>query len=143
MFQENLKALRKQKEITQEELAARLNAVRQTVSNWEKGLSVPDSELLIKLAEVLEVPVSKLLGSKIEDKEKPDTLAEQLSRINEQLAVRNRRAKRIWKVIAFVVGCIIAVCVLLTALALIFNFLPKPSDTMESTQVVEEIVDKD
>lgn len=65
MFQDNLKALRKRKGITQEELATRLNIVRQTVSKWEKGLSVPDSELLIKLAEILEVPVSQLLGSKI------------------------------------------------------------------------------
>ena len=66
MFQDNLKALRKEKGITQEELAARLNVVRQTVSKWEKGLSVPDSDLLMKLAEILDVPVSRLLGSKIE-----------------------------------------------------------------------------
>ena len=73
MFQDNLKALRKKKGITQEELAARLNVVRQTVSKWEKGLSVPDSELLIKLAEILEVPVSRLLGSKIEAEEQPSS----------------------------------------------------------------------
>lgn len=97
MFQDNLKALHKKKGFTQEELAARLNVVRQTVSKWEKGLSVPDSELLIKLAEILEVPLSQLLGSKIEAEEQPDTLAEQLSRINEQLAIKNRRAKRVWK----------------------------------------------
>ena len=96
MFQDNLKALRKEKGITQEELAARLNVVRQTVSKWEKGLSVPDSDLLIKLAEILDVPVSRLLGSKIEAEAKPDALAEQLSRINEQLAIKNRRAKRVW-----------------------------------------------
>ena len=54
MFQDNLKALRKKKGFTQEELAARLNVVRQTVSKRENGLSVPDSELLIKLAEILE-----------------------------------------------------------------------------------------
>ena len=60
MFQDNLKALRKEKGITQEELAARLNVVRQTVSKWEKGLSVPDSDLLIKLAEILDVPDPKL-----------------------------------------------------------------------------------
>ena len=76
MFQDNLKALRKKKGITQEELAARLNVVRQTVSKWEKGLSVPDAELLIRLAEILEVPVSQLLGSKIEAEEQPDALAE-------------------------------------------------------------------
>lgn len=60
--------------------------VRQTVSKREKGLSVPDAAMLIKLAEVLDVPVNKLLGSEIETEEKSDTLAEQLSSINEQLA---------------------------------------------------------
>ena len=65
MFSENLKTLRKQKGFTQEELAARLNIVRQTVSKWEKGLSVPDAELLIRLAEILEVPVSTLPGAAV------------------------------------------------------------------------------
>ena len=67
MFSENLKTLRKQKGFTQEELAARLNIVRQTVSKWEKGLSVPDAELLTRLAEVLEVPVSTLLVARLGD----------------------------------------------------------------------------
>lgn len=58
MFGENLKTLRKNKGITQEELAARLNIVRQTISKWEKGESVPDAEMLVKLADIFEVPVS-------------------------------------------------------------------------------------
>ena len=143
MFQDNLKALRKKKGITQEELAARLNVVRQTVSKWEKGLSVPDSELLIKLAEILEVPVSRLLGSKIEAEEQPDALAEQLSRINEQLAIKNRRAKRVWKAIAFIVGGIIAVYVLILILATVFTFSPDRSDTTDSSQSIESIVEKE
>lgn len=61
MFGENLKMLRKQKGFSQEELAARLHVVRQTISKWEKGLSVPDAEMLIRLAEILEVSVSELL----------------------------------------------------------------------------------
>lgn len=65
MFQDNLKTLRKNKGFTQEELAARLNVVRQTVSKWEKGQSVPDSEMLVRLAEIFEVPVSQLLGGPI------------------------------------------------------------------------------
>ena len=65
MFGENLKTLRKQKGFSQEELAARLHVVRQTVSKWEKGLPVPDADALIRLAEVLEVSVSELLGAKI------------------------------------------------------------------------------
>lgn len=143
MFQDNLKALRKKKGITQEELAARLNVVRQTVSKWEKGLSVPDSELLIKLAESLEVPVSRLLGSKIEAEEQPDALAEQLSRINEQLATKNRRAKRVWKAIAFIVGGIIAVYVLVLILVTVLAFSPNQAGTTDSSQSVETIVGKD
>ena len=143
MFQDNLKALRKKKGITQEELAARLNVVRQTVSKWEKGLSVPDSELLIKLAEILEVPVSRLLGSKIEEEEQPDDLAEQLSRINEQLAIKNRRARRVRKAIAFIVGGVIAVYVLILILATVFSFSPDQSGiTAGSSQSVEAIVEK-
>ena len=143
MFQDNLKALRKKKGITQEELAARLNVARQTVSKWEKGLSVPDSELLIKLAEILEVPVSRLLGSKIEEEEQPDALAEQLSRINEQLAIKNRRARRVRKAIAFIVGGVIAVYVLILILATVFSFSPDQSGTTAgSSQSVEAIVEK-
>ena len=67
--------------------------VRQTVSKREKGLSVPDAAMLIKLAEVLDVPVSKLLGSEIETEEKSDTLAEHLSSINEQLAKKTDAQK--------------------------------------------------
>ena len=144
MFQDNLKALRKRKGITQEELATRLNVVRQTVSKWEKGLSVPDSELLIKLAEILEVPVSRILGSKIETAEQPDALAEQLSRINEQLAIKNRRAKRVWKAISFIVGGIIAVYILILILATVFTFSPDSSGTTtDSSQLTDVVVEKD
>jgi putative transcriptional regulator len=64
MFSENLKTLRKEKGFSQEQLAIRLNVVRQTISKWEKGLSVPDAETLMQLAEVLDVNVSDLLGKK-------------------------------------------------------------------------------
>ncbi|MDO4354512.1 MAG: helix-turn-helix transcriptional regulator [Clostridia bacterium] len=117
MFGENLKTLRKQKGFSQEELAARLHVVRQTVSKWEKGLSVPDADALIRLAEVLEVSVSELLGAKIGNENAAD-VAEQLSRINEQLAIRNRRSRRIWKAIAIILAAI----VVLNAVAIIlFN----------------------
>ena len=49
MLNENIKSLRKSKGLSQEELAIKLNVVRQTISKWEKGLSVPDSDLLISL----------------------------------------------------------------------------------------------
>ena len=62
MLNENIRLIRKAKGLSQEELAIKLNVVRQTISKWEKGLSVPDSDLLISLSEVLETPVSTLLG---------------------------------------------------------------------------------
>ena len=65
MLKENIKAIRKSKGLSQQELAIRLNIVRQTVAKWEQGLSVPDSDLLISLAETLETPVSTLLGETV------------------------------------------------------------------------------
>ena len=103
MLQENIKNFRKERGLTQEELAIRVNVVRQTVSKWEKGQSVPDAELLQKIAEVLEVTVSQLLGQE-KEMEHRNEIAEQLSRINEQLAIKNRRAKRIWTTVGVVLG---------------------------------------
>jgi len=119
MFTENLKTLRKSRGLSQEELATRLNVVRQTVSKWEKGLSVPDADLLIRIAEIFEVPVSELLGAKIESEAEIGAVAEQLSRINEQLAIKNRRARRIWKVIAIIFIAFIVINLLLILIGLI------------------------
>lgn len=98
MLSENIKALRKNQGLTQEELAIRLHVVRQTVSKWEKGSSVPDAVMLQKLAEVLDTDVSFLLGLPVEQQNSGE-IARQLSRINEQLAIKNRRSKRIWTVV--------------------------------------------
>ena len=70
MLKDNLKTLRKNKGISQEELSVKLNVVRQTISKWESGLSVPDAEMLISISEVFETPVSEILGENIEEKEK-------------------------------------------------------------------------
>lgn len=113
MFSENLKALRKQKGFSQEELATRLHVARQTISKWEKILSVPDADTLIRLAEILEVSVSELLGEKIENENVTSDVAEQLSRINEQLAIKNRRSRRIWKIIAIILAVIVLINILL------------------------------
>lgn len=102
MFHENLRSLRKAKGYSQEELAAQLHVVRQTVSKWEKALSVPDADLLVKLADILETDVSTLLGTAIPAKEDETLLAQQLAAIAEQMAVRNRRAKRIWRIITII-----------------------------------------
>ena len=120
MFQENLKAIRKEKGFTQESLAIELNVVRQTVSKWEKGLSVPDADMLQNIAEVLDVSVGRLLGAEVpeEEKEKSD-IVDQLVKLNEQLAVKNRRSKKIWKGVITVLIIMIVIPAIVAVLAFI------------------------
>ncbi|MBQ6873220.1 MAG: helix-turn-helix transcriptional regulator [Clostridia bacterium] len=140
MLNENIKALRKTKGLTQDELAIRLNVVRQTISKWEKGLSVPDAEMLQKIAEVFEVNVSQLLGSPINQNENVDIIAEQLSRINEQLVVKNNRSRKIWKTIGIILAIIIVGQLLLVALGFTaYESYEVNTDTYE--EYVEEFVD--
>ena len=96
MLSENIKAFRRSKGLSQEELALKLNVVRQTVSKWEQGLSVPDSDLLIKLSEALEVPVSTLLGETVNESRADDIkkLSEKLEVINLQLARRKESRRK-------------------------------------------------
>ena len=91
MLYENIKRIRKTKGLSQEELAIKLNVVRQTVSKWENGMSVPDSSMLIVLADELDTTVSELLGEPIAEPTTDDlkTLSEKLEVINLQLAKRS------------------------------------------------------
>ena len=91
MLSENIKRIRKSKGLSQEELAIKLNVVRQTVSKWENGMSVPDSSMLIMLADELDTTVSKLLGESVAEPTAEDlkTLSEKLEVINLQLAKRS------------------------------------------------------
>ena len=63
MFSDNVKKFRKVKKLSQEDFAMKLCVVRQTVSKWEKGLSIPDIEMLLKIAEVLEVSINELVSN--------------------------------------------------------------------------------
>ena len=98
MLKENIKSIRKSRGLSQEELAIKLNVVRQTISKWEQGLSVPDSEMLISISEVLETSVSTLLGENISESKVDDlkVISEKLEIINLQLLQRkNARRKMI------------------------------------------------
>ena len=97
MLKENIKAIRKSKGLSQEELAIKLNVVRQTISKWEKGLSVPDSNMLISISEVLETPVSTLLGETVVESKVDDlkAISEKLEIINLQLAQRKTTRRKI------------------------------------------------
>ena len=116
MFSDNLKTIRKAKGYTQEELAIKLNVVRQTVSKWEKGLSAPDADVLSKIADVLDTKVSVLLGGAIPEEDAPNAVAEQLAKISEQMAIRNRRSKRIWKTVGILLLAVVVFMILLVML---------------------------
>ena len=97
MLKENIKQLRKSKGLSQEELAIKLNVVRQTISKWEQGLSVPDAEMLISISEVFEIPVSTLLGENIPESKVDDlkAISEKLEIINLQLLQRKNERRKI------------------------------------------------
>ena len=122
MFQENLRLKRRERGLSQEELASRLHVVRQTISKWEKGMSVPDSEQLIKIAVILETTVSELLGTQVENEEESNQLAKELSRINTQLAIRNHRTRRVLKIVAAALLTFTAAVLIILAL----NYAPMP-----------------
>lgn len=112
MLNENIRAIRKSKGLSQEELAVKLNVVRQTISKWEQGLSVPDSAMLLSLSEVLETSVSVLLGESVTEVRENElkVISEKLEIINLQLAM-NREAKRKKLQLFFILLCAIIVFV--------------------------------
>ena len=113
MLSENLKALRKQKGMSQEVMAQQLNVVRQTVSKWEQGLSVPDAQMLTNIAELFEVPVSSLLGESIEENVNVNEMAVQLAVLNQQLAARRGRTRKIVRIVLIAAAVLIAGYILL------------------------------
>ena len=119
MLKENIKSLRKSKGLSQEELAIKLNVVRQTISKWEQGLSVPDAEMLISISEVLETPVSALLGENISESKVDDlkAISEKLEIINLQLSQRKKERKIIinWLLISL---CIVIIIIFISLILL-------------------------
>ena len=120
MLSENIRAIRKSKGLSQEELAIKLNVVRQTISKWEQGLSVPDADMLISLSEAFETPVSTLLGETVMESEVDDlkAISEKLEIVNLQLAQRKttRRKTLHWLLIS-----LCAVIVLIFAVLIALN----------------------
>lgn len=120
MLNENIKTIRKSKGLSQEELAIKLNVVRQTISKWEQGLSVPDADMLISISEVFETPVSTLLGETVVEPKADDlrTISQKLEVINLQLA-RRKAARQ--KAIHWLFLSLCAVIVAMFAVLLVLN----------------------
>lgn len=111
MLNENIKAIRKTKGLSQEELAVKLNVVRQTISKWEKGLSVPDADMLISISQALETPVSTLLGETIVEAQVDDlkVICEKLEVVNLQLAQRKQKSEKIFRYLLIALCAVIVV----------------------------------
>ena len=119
MLNENIKKIRKSKGLSQEELAIKLNVVRQTVSKWENGLSVPDSSMLIMLADELDVTVNELLGEPVVETPTNDLkiLSEKLEVINLQLAKRSlTRVKTIRWILISLCAVIVIIFIVLASI---------------------------
>ena len=120
MLSKNIKAIRKSKGLSQQELAIKLNVVRQTVSKWEQGRSVPDSDMLISLSEVLEIPVSTLLGETVIETEVDGlkAISEKLEVINLQLAQRKAAGR---KIVRWLLISLCAIIVMIFAALIIWS----------------------
>lgn len=140
MFAENLKKIRKDKGYTQEILAEKLNVVRQTVSKWEKGLSLPDVDMLSKIANVLETDVNILLDGQITTTDQSEVV-KQLAKINEQLTIKNRRYKKIMKTIAIILLIIVIFGILLVILNIgTFISISNSETTTTVETMIKEVV---
>lgn len=120
MLKDNIKTLRESKGLSQEELAIKLHAARQTISKWERGLSVPDADMLIAMSEIFEVSVSTLLGENIPKAKMDDlkVISEKLEIVNQQL-VEKRKVQR--KIIQWVLISLCVIIVVVFAALLIWG----------------------
>ena len=140
MLAENLKKIRKDKGYTQEILAEKLNVVRQTVSKWEKGLSLPDVDMLSKIANVLETDVNILLDGQITTTDQSE-IVKQLAKINEQLTIKNRRYKKIMKTIAIILLIIVIFGILLVIINIgTFISISNSETTTTVETMIKEVV---
>ena len=158
MFQDNLKRLRQKQGYSQAELAQQLHVVRQTVSKWERGLSVPDAQMLIELADILEVSVEELLGAPIEEEGKQEEskhessknasenerdIANALARLNDQLAMQNERRQKIWTMVkrVFLAAIILWIVLIIMNVAFTYSIDDKEQSATVSPEVgIEDIV---
>ncbi len=141
MLGHTIAALRKRQGLSQQALADRIFVVRQTISKWEKNLSVPDADALAKLADALNTSVETLLGapqSQTDTQPSTEDIAVALGKINDQLAAQNRRRQRIWRIIGWCVAGIVAFQLMLIVFSM--TVFSTYSVDVETQQVQQEMM---
>lgn len=138
MLNENIKLFRKKKGISQEDLANKLNVVRQTVSKWETGLSVPDAEMLIRLAEVLDTSVNALLGETnepVNESVSVEEISRKLELLTVQFAEHNEKHRKKTRITLVVLLIITLFFALQSAIAVCFACISV--DVSTTVQITE------
>ncbi len=137
MLNENIKNFRKAKGFSQEELAMKLNVVRQTVSKWENGLSVPDSEMLIRIAEELDTSVNVLLDKTINPDDNPEIkiIASKLEIINEQIAKYNESRRKKYRAVCIIIF-VVSLCVLVCGTVAFISHFSFMNDIDSTTAII-------
>lgn len=127
-FNNRLYQLRKQKGLSQEELANRLNVSRQTISKWEVGDSTPDMEKLIAISDLFNISLDTLITGKEEEPQPTTTTKpEFITVLNEKVLTEKnkKKAKSILKVVGIIAGVVLAIDAITMIIYFAINGFPQ------------------
>ena len=129
-FNNKLYELRKQKGLSQEELAGRLNVSRQTISKWEVGESAPDMDNLVSISELFGVSLDELVLDKTPEKEQPSVQvvrSELYSDIKEHVLTddNKKKAKKGLMIAGIALGVFLLIDVISLVVYVLINGFPK------------------
>lgn len=137
VLSEKIKELRKARGLSQEEMAERLHVSRQTISKWEKGLSAPNADYLILLADLFEISVSELLGTSENKQDTDKDVSKQLEQLNTVLTNRDRRNRKIWRIVC----CILLFMVIGSVVLVMFGMISFDQYANDSVKVELEQIE--
>lgn len=103
-----LKELRKENELTQEQLAEILNVSDRSVSRWETGNNMPDISLLVKLADFYDISITELINGERKSETMNENVKEMTLSLSDYAEEINKKIKMrlFWLTIAAIVGMI-------------------------------------
>ena len=134
MLSENLQRLRMQSGLSQKELAKKLHVVRQTVSKWEKGLSVPDADMLLKLAAIFNTTPNELLGVEDPAPLNVEELTWRTTVISEQIQAQTQRLDHAFGTVKRVVLLVVVLFFGLPLLAFALYAIPEFSGSIATQE---------
>ena len=104
-----LQELRKEKKLTQEQLAEKMGVARRTVSRWETGANMPDLDILVELSDFYDVELREILSGERKSQQMNDEMKQTVLQVAEYSNEEKKRSAKV--VMAFFVLGIIAVAV--------------------------------